>query len=279
MRVITAAMALSLLNACSTDDHGRKIVASIYPLAFVAETVAGPGWEVIDLTPPGVEAHDLELTLEQRSEMEEATLVFHLPPVGFQPQLERILTSGEGDFSGLVVHVGNPRRDPHVWLSPHLMAAFPGALANALSSEDEEGAGGFALRSRMLLSDFEALDAHYREGLGDCRFGTAIVTHEAFGYVADEYGFEQFGLSGTTPEAEPSATRLSEARDIIEQGGAGAIFYEARGEDTKASKALADDLGVASLPLDTLESRPPAGDYISVMKDNLESLREGLQCR
>ena len=32
-------------------------------------------------------------------------------------------------------------------------------------------------------------------------------------------------------------------------------------------RALADDLGVPALPLDTLESKPPTGDYLSVIED------------
>jgi zinc transport system substrate-binding protein len=254
-------------------------VASIYPLAYATEQVAGPGWEVIDLTPPGSEAHDLELTLEQRAALEEADLVYYLGVIGFQPQLEELLTSSEeSDFSGLAVHLGGAKRDPHTWLSPYLYVNFIDAIAEELARMDEEAADGYAARAQALRSEVEALDERYARELSSCRFRTAIVTHEAFGHVADRYGFQQFGLSGVTPEAEPSATRLGRASQLIETGKANAVFYEASGENQKASRTLAADLGVAALPLDTLESRPTRGDYLTALESNLESLREGLQC-
>jgi zinc transport system substrate-binding protein len=105
------------------------------------------------------------------------------------------------------------------------------------------------------------------------------VSHEAFAYLGGRYDIRQFGLAGVTPEGEPTAGRLTEARRLIEVGEAGAVFYEAGGESQRAIDNLAADAGVPALPLSTLESEPPSGDYISVMEDNLESLRKGLGCR
>ncbi|MBM3687553.1 MAG: zinc ABC transporter substrate-binding protein, partial [Actinobacteria bacterium] len=39
-----------------------KVVAAFYPLQFAAEQVGGAAVEVVNLTPPGAEPHDLELT-------------------------------------------------------------------------------------------------------------------------------------------------------------------------------------------------------------------------
>jgi zinc transport system substrate-binding protein len=105
-----------------------------------------------------------------------------------------------------------------------------------------------------------------------------IVSHEAFGYIAESFGLEQFGLAGVTPEAEPAADRLAQARTLIEAGEAGAVFYEEHEDARKLAESFARDEGVPALPLSTLESRPVEGDYFTVMEDNLESLREGLQC-
>jgi len=44
------------------SDDATEVVASFYPLAFAAARVGGDQMIVTNLTPPGVEPHDLELT-------------------------------------------------------------------------------------------------------------------------------------------------------------------------------------------------------------------------
>jgi zinc transport system substrate-binding protein len=261
------------LPACSgQQETGRTVVASIYPLAWVAERVAEPAWEVVDLTPPGVEAHDVELSLEDRSAIQEADVIVYMGDIGFQPQVESAVDDASGrvvDAASFVVGDTAAARDPHIWLLPQHMVKIAGAIASRIPASSP----------REVQADLVGLGEAYTTGLGDCRYETALVSHEAFGYLSDDYGFRQFGLAGVTPEGEPTAGRLTEARRLIEDGEAGAVFYEAGGESTRAVETLAADAGVPALPLSTLESEPPSGDYISVMEDNLESLREGLGCR
>jgi zinc transport system substrate-binding protein len=261
--------------ACAPAAGGeRTVVASFYPLAFAAERIAGPGWEVIDLTPPGTEAHDVELTIEDRAAIEDADVVLYLGDIGFQPQVEAAVREADGQVVA-VAEVEPPggtdeQIDPHLWLDPARFGAMADRIARALGG----GAAAPELRSQL-----EDLDQRYRAGLEECRFRTMLVSHEAFGYLADRYALEQVGLAGLEPEAEPGAADLAEAQALVEDGRAGAIFYEVGGETRRVAETLADDLGVPALPLATLESQPRSGDYLSVMEENLESLREGLGCR
>ncbi|MGH2676333.1 MAG: metal ABC transporter solute-binding protein, Zn/Mn family, partial [Actinomycetota bacterium] len=92
-------MAISLvaMAGCSPVGGGdRTVVGSFYPLAFVADRVAGPDWEVIDLTPPGTEAHDVELSLEDRTAIQAADVVLYLGDIGFQPQVEEAVGEARG---------------------------------------------------------------------------------------------------------------------------------------------------------------------------------------
>lgn len=276
---LLAAAAL-LTTGCSQAGGGRTTVASIYPLAYAAERMAQPGYEVIDLTPPGVEAHDVELTLEQRSAIQDADMVLYLGDIGFQPQVEEAVTEAEGtviDLSGGLRAQGGVV-DPHAWLEPSSFERIVSAIAHELCPSEDQCSDEERARIESFEAELFQLHEAYTQELIGCRDVTMIVSHEAFGYL-ELYGLRQVGLSGLTPEAEPSADRLANARRLIEGGEASALFYEARGEDPDADKTLAADLGVPALPLDTLESEPPTGDYLRVMEDNLDSLREGLQCR
>jgi zinc transport system substrate-binding protein len=278
------------LPACSeAAGSQRAVVASIYPLAFAAQRVAGPAWEVIDLTPPGVEAHDVELSFEDRAAIEEADLVVYLGDVGFQPQVEAAVE----DARGTVLAIGEKQiihefekplplgTDPHVWLDPGALRTTTSLVANALIEEHRAGRSGYLERAETLKSELRRLDIRYRQTLDitDCDYQVAVVPHEAFNYIVGRYAFRQYGLAGLAPEGEPTPARLAEAQRLIESGEAGAVFFEPTDEASRrTAQTLARDMGVPALPLSTLESQPPEGDYITVMEDNLDSLRRGLGC-
>jgi len=297
-RTATAgALSAVLLAGCSSTGEDRTVVASFYPLAFAAERVAGSGWEVIDLTPPGTEAHDVELSLGDRSALQDADVVLYLGDIGFQPQVEEAVT----EIGGRVVAVtediplaapipeeeeeleeGEERAeetaDPHAWLDPALFATMVDRVADGLATAYADGTAGFRDRATALRDELETLDERYGRLLRGCASSTMVVSHEAFGYLADAYGLEQIGLTGLSPEAEPTVERLGEAGAALADGRATAIFFEAGDEARRIAESVAADFGVPALPLGTLESEPASGDYLSVMDDNLASLRRGLGC-
>jgi zinc transport system substrate-binding protein len=265
---------------CSGASEGRTVVASFYPLAFAAQRIAGPEWEVIDLTPPGAEAHDVELSAEDRAALERADVLFYLGDIGFQPQVEAAIDDADGEVVAITDRLSlHPGGDPHVWLSPNLYLSAIDLLQVRLWEIDPGDEDGYTARFRRLARALEILEERYERTLSECRFTTLIVPHEAFGWLADHYSLRQFGLAGQIPEAEPGQDRIVEAHRLIEGGQAGAVFFEPGQGSERIARSVAEDAGVPALPLATLESQPPEGDYLTVMEDNLDSLREGLGCR
>lgn len=66
------ALGLVVLSACSGSpaasakaDGKLDVVASFYPMQFLAEEIGGSHVSVTNLTKPGVEPHDLELSPRQ----------------------------------------------------------------------------------------------------------------------------------------------------------------------------------------------------------------------
>ena len=68
-RLLLPALAVALATACSPgsgDAGGRlRVAAAAYPLAEAVRWVGGDRVAVTDLTPPGTDPHDLELTTTQ----------------------------------------------------------------------------------------------------------------------------------------------------------------------------------------------------------------------
>ncbi len=300
-----ALMAVGLLAACggsatpsdgsTSPSTGPTIVAAFYPLAYAAEQVAGPDATVINLTPPGAEAHDLELTAQQVAQIADADLVLYIP--GFQPAVDEAVEQQAGDRALNVTeaiellpaeehgdeHAGEEEHaaldgDPHVWLNPLNMATIGGEIAARLSSNSSIAAtaekGASDLRASM-----EALNAEWAAGTAACTIRDLVVSHEAFGYLAAAYGFTQMGIAGLSPEAEPSPARLAEVAKFVKDNGITTIYYETL-VDPKVAQTVAAETGAATAVLDPLEGLPEGyvGDYVTVMKDNLAQVRAGQGC-
>lgn len=281
-RVGGIALALALLASCESRDGNdeRTIVASFYPLAYAAESIAGPqGWTVVDLSAGRADAHDVELTLDQRTALEEAALVLYLGDLGFQPQVEEAVDEASGTVLAVADDVAlrdAVSSDPHVWLDLQFFTRMLLRIENALEEVDPGPPARYD--DHGLTLELGEVWREYERTLDDCRYDTVIVPHEAFGYLAEDFGFAQFGLAGRAPEGEPVAARVAEAQRLLAAGEAGAVFHDGHEESIRVAESIAADAEVPILRLQTLETAPPVGDFVSVMKLNLEALAQGLGC-
>lgn len=272
-----------------------QIVAGFYPLAYAAENIAGDLADVISLAGPGVDAHDLELTASDVAKITDADLIIYIPT--FIPALDAViktldsskvinategitLLEGKADSHSDEGHSDDEHSDdglsdPHVWLTPKNMITLGGAIAQAIGAIQANDQ--IATNQASFESSLTALAGDYSTKLANCSVKAMIVSHEAFGYLAKEYGFEQVGISGLSPEAEPSPARLAEVAKIAKAEQATTIYYETL-VDPKVAKTLAEELNISAVKLDPLESPPATGDYLSAMQENLETLFKGQVC-
>ncbi len=262
----------------STTDGRPSVVAAFYPLAFAAESVGGDAVSVTSLTPPGVEPHDLELSAAQVGEIAAADLVLYVR--GFQPAVdEAVDQQAPGRAIDVAAAVPLLGSDPHVWLDPANMALIGDAVAARLSELDPSLAASVEANDAALAATMADLRAEFAAALATCASRDLVVSHEAFGYLAHAFGLTQVGISGLSPEAEPSPARMKDVADLVREKGISTIYYETL-VDPKVAQTIADETGASAAVLDPLEGLAPGstGDYVSVMKDNLATLVAGQSC-
>jgi zinc transport system substrate-binding protein len=262
----------------ASGSSGRtQVVAGFYPLAFAAEEIGGEGVEVTNLTPPGAEPHDVELTPRDVERVRSADLVL-LVGGGLQPALEKAADGAEGTvldvLEGLEVLEEDGAVDPHVWLDPVRFAQVVERIGAELGGEAP---------ARQLASQLRALDGEFRSGLADCDRRELVTAHDAFGYLADRYALEVIPIAGLAPEAEPSARDLEEISDLVRERGVTTVFVEPL-LSPEVGETVAREAGVETGVLNPLEGLTEeelaAGEnYLTVMRANLDALRAGLGCR
>lgn len=277
--VLLLSPAVSACGGSSQPAKGRKpVVAAFYPLAWAAEQIGGETVDVVNLTPPGAEPHDIELSPGDIQIAHDADLVLYFGE-GFMPALEDAVQGRDNAvdlLAGERLLAGGDERgvDPHVWLDPKRYAALVVKIAASLGEPE----AGVALSGRL-----EHLDGEFRRGLDDCTRHEIVTSHAAFGYLADAYGLEQIALTGLSPEAEPSPRALEALVDEVEKRGATTVFFETL-VSPRLAETVAREAGVDTAALDPIEGLDEeelagGADYFSVMRENLAALRKALGCR
>jgi zinc transport system substrate-binding protein len=301
--VTAGALALVGLVGCgSIGPRGASasavgaVVTEFYPLQFIAERVAGDDLPVVNLAPPGLEPHDLELSPSQVQSIAEAAVVVYLGK--FAPAVDeavdqnagdrgfdvastvQLVAGGQGEQADSVeADSDHNALDPHFWLDPTMLGQVANALADRLAQVDPDSADDYAVRAKALVADLDQLDRQFASGLAVCASRIVVTSHSAFGYLAAQYNLEQYSVAGLEPAAEPSAARIAEVQDLIQDNGVTTVYFEPlTSSDVVAS--IATDLGIDTDALDPIESIDGSGDadYFSVMRANLASLRRGLGC-
>jgi len=250
------------------------VLASFYPLVWMAQQIAGPEAAVGSLTPPGAEPHDAELTPAQVAQLGHVDLVVTLG--GFQPSIDQaILVTEPARVVDAAQVVTLEDSDPHFWLNPLLLAELAPPIADQLSQIDPSGKDVYQQRAAKVAKELEHLDKVFHLGLGKMRGATLTTTHAAFGYLAEHYELEMISISGIDPDSEPSPARLRQVREQIEPLGIKTIFSESTTPD-RIAQVLATEVGATVAELNPLEVAPTSGDYLTVMAANLDALKTGL---
>jgi len=295
IRTLAIGCAIAAVVPSCTDpspDGRLQVVASFSPLAEAAARVGGASVAVTNLTAPGVEPHDLELSPSQAAAVAEADVVLYLGG-GFQPAVEDAAASSQGtsvDVSSalrtLPVPAGESEpsltADPHVWLDPVLYRRIVQEVERTLAASAPDDAASFAANASAFETRLGDLDAAYRSGLADCDRDEIVTSHAAFGYLAARYGLRQEAIVGLAPDVEPSPQRLADLKATVERDGVTTIFTEEL-LSPDVAETIAHETGTTIAVLSPLESLTPdelaSGDnYDSIMRQNLTELERALGC-
>ncbi|MEI5520569.1 metal ABC transporter substrate-binding protein [Streptomyces brasiliscabiei] len=300
-----AALGLTTLTACGGDSAAAgntdkfDVVASFYPMAFLAEQIGGKYVNVTSLTEPGQEPHDLEISAKQTAALQESDAVLYLK--GLQPSVDdAVAQSGlktKIDASTLTAmeHHGNEvgghsaehdeheneeleGKDPHIWLDPVKYAEVAKGVGAAFEKADPDHADTYKTNTEALVMKLGALNDQFVSGLKDTRTKVFITTHAAFGYLAERYGLTEEAISGLDPESEPSAARVKGLEKMAKADGVTTVFYETLVSD-KTAKTIAADANLKTDVLDPIEGiteKSRGKDYFSVQEANLKALRTAL---
>ncbi|OPG08579.1 zinc ABC transporter substrate-binding protein [Streptomyces sp. GKU 895] len=298
------ALGLGTLSACSGASAAGNtdkfdVVASFYPMAYLAEQIGGDHVHVTSLTEPGQEPHDLEISAKQTAQLQESDAVLYLK--NLQPSVDDAVAQSEvktkidaASLTTLEKHgneVGGHAAehddhaneelaglDPHIWLDPVRYAQVAQGVGKAFEKADPDHAADYKKNTAALVKKLDGLNTRFANGLKNTKTKVFITTHAAFGYLAERYGLTEEAINGLDPESEPSANRVKDLEKMAKADGVTTVFYETLVSD-KTAKTIASDANLKTDVLDPIEgitSKSRGDDYFQVQESNLKALQSAL---
>ncbi|KHL96424.1 ABC transporter substrate-binding protein [Paenibacillus sp. IHB B 3415] len=311
--LVVAVLLLMMLAACGPKSSGSivegkvNVITTFYPIYEFASEIGGEDINAINLLPVGVEPHDWTPRSQDIINTSKAQL-FLYNGAGLEGWVPNFLKSLDSDSEAKAVevsqgvdlimtdeedghdhghedegaeHSDSLHTDPHTWVSPKSALVMAKNIKESLQSVDPEHSAGYEERYQKLVERLSALDSKFTEELGKLPNKEIVVSHQAFSYLARDYGLSQHAIMGLSPDAEPRGQDLLDLAALVKEEGIRYIFFEELVSD-KLAKTLASETGVSTMVLNPVEGLTEAqeknGDnYFTLMEKNLQNLILALQ--
>lgn len=275
------------------------VVATIFPQFDFARAVAGDRAEVALLLPPGTESHTYEPSPAEITRIGGAR-VFLYTGAGMEPWAERLTTGFKKGEKPLTVDVSQGVEllggthgyhaheseavisDPHIWTDPGNAMTMTKNILLAMVAVDPAGEAVYRENAKNYLAGLVSLDRDIKDAAAAAKKREIVLGgRNAMRYFLKRYGITAYSaFDSCSAGQEPSVKIMAELKDMIKKKEINAIYYEELSEP-RTARALAEGTGAKLLLLHSLHNLSKeefdAGEtYISLMRRNLEYLKEGL---
>lgn len=287
-------------------DNGKiKVYTSFYAMYDFTNKIGGDKIELVNMVPAGIEPHDWEPSPEDIINLENAD-VFIYNGAGMESWVEKVLASIENKdlivveaSNGLSLiegshshededvedndesdHDESEKYDPHVWLNPMLAKQQTEKIMDALILADPVNKVYYEENYSKYSQEFDLLNQEYITALSNIKNRDIVVTHQAYGYICDAYNLNQIAIEGLNPYSDPSPARMAEIIEFAHINNIKVIFFEEL-VSSKVAETIANEIGAKTAVLNPIgglkeEDIIDGKDYFSVMRDNLQALKEAL---
>lgn len=298
IRRLLLTLILITLTACSdpapTSMDGRlTVVASTSIIGDVARQIGGDSISLTVLLPVGTDPHSYEPRPQDVANLTDADVVL-FNGFGLEETLQPLLTDAQNvvtvsdGIQGLPMPEGHDEEDaggfdPHVWQDPNNVIVWANNIAAAFSKADPARADAYAANAKAYIAELTSLDAWIKDQVAQVPGSNRklVTDHQAFGYLAARYGFEQIGavVPSLSTGASPSAKELAALEDAIRSNGVKTIFVGST-VNPDLSQRVADDTGIQLVTLFTGSLSATGGGaetYLDFMRYNVNAIVRALK--
>ena len=280
-------------------DKRLSVSVSSFALYDITRAIAKHSINVTNILPFGVDPHSYEPTPRTMANIEKSALVIYSGS-GLEPwthnytfkqkvlnisklvHLRELSEEEEHEHHHASEHEDESGIDPHYWLSIENMKIATSAITKELITLKPENKALYTKRESEYIKGLETLEVQYRDSLKSCKQKSIVVSHNAYGYLAQEFGFEVISLSGLSPEAQTDAKSMQKIIETIKKQKISLLFGESFA-NTKTMQSIANEVDLKVETLDALgnitaDEMQQNLSYKDIMQMNLHKITKALEC-
>ena len=156
------------------------------------------------------------------------------------------------------------------WIDFSLAAEQAKAIAKALSRKRPALKDTFQQNYQELERELLKLDRDVKEVVSKDRSRVLVVSHPVYDYFARGYGLNIRSVHWE-PDEIPTTEQMLELHNILKDHPAKWMIWE--GEPIEESGERLKSIGIQSVVFDPCGNAPGQGDFMSVMRQNVENLK------
>ena len=316
--IIAILLVAGCTNIVKQDSSEKtSVITTLFPLYEFAKEVGKDKVEVTLLLPPGAEAHTFEPKPSDIQKINNADMFLYVG-AGMEPWAHDIVEGTNNkkltllDASSKVTLLKSEEHeheehgheaeeeheteleeheeehnhgeyDPHIWLDFENDQKIVNAIADSLSQKDPANKDFYLKNAQEYNAKLAKLHTDYISSLSNCKQKEFISGgHNAFSYLAHKYGLETISAFGISPDSEPTPQKIKEIVDLTKEHGIKYIYFE-KLINPKMAETIASEAGAKTLVLNPAhnlqkEQLQQGMTFISLMEENLENLKIGLEC-
>ncbi len=160
------------------------------------------------------------------------------------------------------------------WLDLELADRQAEAVAAAMGRKRAELHDTFQMNYKALAADLKSLDRNIQAIVSKRPATPLIVSHPVYDYFARRYGLNIVSVHWE-PEQVPTDGQLQALKAVLKQHPSKWMIWE--GEPVQASVDKLKTFGVDSLVFDPCGNVPDQGDFMTVMRHNVDNLVKAIK--
>jgi ABC-type Zn uptake system ZnuABC Zn-binding protein ZnuA len=286
----TLAGILLLFLAFPVGGRAELKVASLSTITTdMAKAIGGDAVELIPIIKPGMDPHEFQPSPLDIKQIESADLVL-ITGKGMEGYLTKLeeAVAGKAKFvdTGSTIpslkleQDGRLIEDPHWWHSIENMKRATLIVKKHFVEADPPNKELYAKNAAAYLAKLSDLQkwAKLEVAKLPAEKRKLVTSHDAFQYLAREFGFKIYAVEGVTTDDQPSSKKIADLIKTIAREGVKAVFFESIenpkviGEITRETGATvggqlyADGLGIKE-----------ASTYSDMMRSNITTIVNSLK--
>lgn len=277
------------LNVGAVSKDGELSIAVVnYPLKYFAERIVGDQIKVVFPIPANVDPSFWSPEPEGVLAFQAADLIL-LNGATYSKWLNRVslprrrLINTSQSFKEQYIKVEDPTTHSHGPTGAHAHAGFAfmtwidlkqairqaEAIRDALVELAPARKQQFDVNFSALEADLLALDRRIDEIVAKKRTQPLVASHPVYDYFARRYGLNIRSVLWE-PEKSPTSKQWSELETLLKHHPARWMIWE--GQPGSDSVRRLQAMGLSSFVFDPVANVPASGDFIVVMRRNVENL-------